>query len=438
MMLQRRTILGLTAGLAATAVLSACGNKDTGTGSGWSIPSTDPTATITVLSILDPVKDNMQPVIDAFQKAHPNIKLTWQTVPFDSLNSTLDSRIANKAGDPDVYWADQPRVSALASRGAAEELTSAFGQYKDAFDPTPYESGLYEDKLFALPIANSTQLLFVNKDLLDKAGLAVPDPSVDKRMTWEVITADAAKAKAGGAKYGLMFNQYDRYYQLEPLPLSLGGSVGASGKGNLTPDFGSEQWVKAFAWYNKIHADGVSPRGLKPEQTSASFLAGECAYYINGPWMLPDVGKSKLNWAVAPHPYFEGGEAKTPTGSWSLAMNPFSKNKEAAAVFIKWMTVDDGGGYIKYRSNPELAASTEGKKIYFAKDVFASEQGKNAAAIIDHETSKTAVNRVATVGYIEFETIMNQTFADIRNGADAKTSLDKATTSLKTAWQKYQ
>ena len=34
-----------------------------------------------------------------------------------------------------------------------------------------------------------------------------------------------------------------------------------------------------------------------------------------------------------------------------------------------------------------------------------------------------------TIGYIEFETIMNQAFADIRNGADPKTALDKASSS---------
>jgi multiple sugar transport system substrate-binding protein len=119
-------------------------------------------------------------------------------------------------------------------------------------------------------------------------------------------------------------------------------------------------------------------------------------------------------------------------------MNPFSKQKEAAAIFLKWMAVDDGGGYIRHLPAPELAASNDGKKVYFARDVFSSPEGQNAAKIIDYETSNTAVNRVSTIGYIEFETIMNQAFADIRNGADPKTTLDKATTELTTAWQKYK
>ncbi|MBU2667316.1 sugar ABC transporter substrate-binding protein [Actinoplanes bogorensis] len=439
---RRRLLAGLAAATASALVLTACGGgDDSGTGStagGWSLPSSDPTATIKVLSILDLKTAHMQEVIDAFEKAHPTIKVDYQSVPFDSLNSTLDARIANKGGDPDVYWADQPRISALAARGEAEDLTKAFAGFKSSFDPTAYDSGMFQDKLWALPIANSSQLLYYNKALLKKAGLAEPSADPNQRMTWEQLTKDAAKAKSSGAQYGFLFGQFDRYYQLEPLPVQLGGSPGATGDKNLTPDFTSEQWVKAFTWYGDLFKQGVAPKGMKSEETDPAFVAGRAAYMVEGPWLIPQLGASKVDWGVAPQPVFEGGKPATPTGSWSLAMNPFSKQKEAAAVFMKWMAVDEGGGYIKYRSDPELAASPEGKKIYFQKSVFSSPAGKDAAKIIDFETSNTAVNRVPTIGYIEFETILNQAFADIRNGADAKTALDSASAQLTTAWKKYQ
>lgn len=439
----RRRLLGAVAATTASSLgFAGCssGSSNTPSGSSYalSLPSTDPTATIKVLSILDAKTDHMQAVVDAFEKAHPTIKVDLQTVPFDALNSTIDARVANKGGDPDVYWADQPRISALAARGEATDLTTAFSSFKSAFAPTAYNAGVYQGKLWALPIANSTQLLYYNKSLLKKAGLTDPSPSVDQRMTWEQLTADAKKAKQGGAKYGFLFGQFDRYYQLEPLPVQLGGSVGATGTGNLTPDFTSDQWVKAFSWYRSLFTGGVSPRGVTSEQTDPAFLAGQAAYMVEGPWLLPQLQESKISWGVAPQPVFSGGKPATPTGSWSLAINPFSKQQQAAAVFLKWMAIDDGSGYIKYRSDPELAASTAGKKIYFAKDVFSSAEGKNAATIINYETSNTAVNRVQTIGYIEFETIMNQAFADIRNNADPKTTFDKASSQLKTAWQKYQ
>lgn len=437
----RRQFLG---GLALTAAgalaLDGCSSGSAATAGSTNavtVPSADPSATVNVTSILALEADNMQPVVDAFEKAHPTIKVNWRTVPFDSLSSTIDANVANKQGDPDVYWADQPRISALASRGEAQDITAAFEQYKSSFDPAPWESGLYQGKLYALPIANSTQLLYYNKDLLAKAGLSAPSSDISKRMTWEQLIPKAAKAKAAGAPNGFLFGQPNRYYQLECLPVSLGGSVGASGKGNLTPDFTSPAWVKAMTWYGSLYTSGVATRGVTADQTDPAFVAGKTAYMVEGPWLLPELQVSKVKWGVAPQPTFAGAKPVTAAGSWSLAINPFSKNKDAAAVFLKWMAIDNGSGYIKYRTNPELAANVEGKKTYFAKSVFKSPEGKNATAIISYETSKTAVNRASTIGYLEFETILNAAFSDISNGTDANTALTGASTKLKTAWAKY-
>ncbi len=436
---RRQFLGGLAMAGAGALVLDGCSSggsssKDSGS---VAVPSSDPTATLNVTSILALKADNMQPVVDAFHKAHPNITLNWRTVPFDSLSSTIDANVSNKQGNPDVYWADQPRISALAARGEAQDITAAFAQYKSTFDPAPWESGLYKGRLYGLPIANSTQLLYYNKDLLTKAGLAAPSADTAKRMTWEQLTSDATRAKAAGSTNGFLFGQPNRYYQLECLPVSLGGSPGASGPGNLTPDFVSDPWVKAMTWYGSLFKTGVSTKGVTPDQTDPAFLAGKVAYMVEGPWLLPPLQASKVKWGVAPQPTFQGAKPVTADGSWSLAINPFSKNKDAAAIFLKWMAVDDGGGYIKYRSNPELAATTEGKKTYFSKSVFSSAAGKDAAAIIAHETANTAVNRVSTIGYLEFETILNAAFSDISNGVDPAGALNAADGKLKTAWAKY-
>lgn len=422
----------------ATAMLAGCATNTATSTEELTLPAEDPTATIKVVSLLDLEADNMQLVVDAFEEAHPTITVEWESVPFDALASTTETRVSNKGGDPDVYWADQPRISAIAARGQALDITEAFSEFSDEFDPTAYDAGVYEDRLYGLPIANSTQLLYYNKDLLDQAGVEYPGGTVDERLTWEQVTEDAMKTVEAGAAQGLVFGQFDRYYQLEALPVSLGGSAGGTGEGNLQPDITSDAWVSAMEWYGQLFVDGVSPRGVTPETSDADFLAGKTAYMVQGPWLLPQLQESDVNWGVAPHPAFADGEAVTATGSWSLAINPFSKEQEAAAVFLKWMAIDDGAGYIKYRPNPELPANVNGKAGYFEKEVFASEEGKKAAEIIDYETANTAVNRLQTVGYLEFEEILNRAFADIRNGTDATEALQSASDELTTAWAKYK
>lgn len=429
-----RLIAGLATLFVGILALAGCSSASdqTGGGTDWKLPTKDPTATIHVLSTfgLD-TTTGMPEFLDKFKKEHPTITVKYEVVPFDSLNNTVDARVGNKSGSPDLYWADQPRIAALAARGEAQDLTSQFSQYKSSFDPATYESGVYQGKLWALPMTNSTQLLFYNKDLLKAAGLTAPSADPAKRMSWEQLESDAVKAKAAGAQYGFMFEQVDRYYQLEPLAMSLGGSTGVTGDKMLTPGITSQPWIDAMTWYGKTFADGASARGIAVEQTIPDFLAGKTAYFVDGPWLVDRLKGSNVNWGVALQPKFDGGKAVTPDGSWSVAMNPFSKEKEAAGIFMKAMTVDNG--YVG-----DLPANVEGKKEYFARGLFQSTQGQVAAHIVDYETSNTAVNRPITVGYIEFESILNSTFADIRNGADPKASLEKASESLTKAWAIYK
>ncbi|ACQ78541.1 extracellular solute-binding protein family 1 [Beutenbergia cavernae DSM 12333] len=421
-----------------TAACSSGGSSggDGGDDAAWALPDEDPTATVQVLGHQDAA--DLQPVFDAFSEAHPSITVEYEAVPFDQLNSVLDARIANKDGNPDVYWADQPRIPALSARGYAEDITEQFAPDAEAWDPAPLESSSFDGHQWAVPIANSTQLLYYNKDLLDAAGAEYPSAAVEDRMTWEEITERAGAAVDAGAQNGLLFGQVNRYYQLQPLPMSLGGSAGGTGEGNLTPDVTSDAWVEAMTWYGSLFADGLSPQGVAPEQSDAEFLTGNTAYMVQGPWLLPQLTEADFEWGVAAHPYFEGGDAVTPTGSWSLAMSPFSDDKEAAAVFMRWMSVEEGGGYAAYYASPELPANVEGKTQYFEREVFASPSGQDAVSIIDAETSTTAVPRLQTVGYVEFEEILGRAFSDVANGADPAGALASASSELETAWAQYR
>ena len=335
----------------------------------------------------------------------------------------------------DSEYEDVP--AALVSRGYLEELTAAFSDQTSEWDKSATEANTYDGKLWAVPLATSTQLLYYNKDILDKAGLMAPSADPDKRISWEALKSEAAKAQSnGGAKYGFMFGQMDRYYQLEPLFVEAGGGTGISGDDGLTPDFESNGWTKALEYYKSLFADGVSPRGQ--EEMQDEFYAGNVAFMQDGTWAIDKASKTDFNWGVAASPTFEGTDAKTPTGSWSLGMNPYSDSKEAAAIFMNWMACQDGGQISVYQPAPDLPASKKARERYFTRDVFQTDAGKNAVNLINYELENTAVIRPQTIGYVEFEEVLNRAFADVRNGADPTTSLKNATTQLNTAWAAYK
>jgi multiple sugar transport system substrate-binding protein len=428
------TVLGAVAAL----VLAGCsaGGKSPSP-STWSFPDEDPKAAITVVGIIDSAE--MEAVINAFEAAHPTIDVTYEYVPFGDLNSVLDTRITSKSGTPDVFWVDQPRVPALSKRGYLEDLTSQFGDRVEALQKATVDSSSFDGKLWSVPIANSTQVLYYNADILKAAGITPPRSS-GERVTWQQLKELGAKAQsAGGADIGIQFGQPNRYYQLEPLPVSAGGGVGVTGDEMLTPDLTNDAWVTSMEYYGSLFEDGVASRSITPEQADATFLAGKTAFLIEGQWMVPQLGDASFTWGAALNPVWDGGKPVTPTGSWSLGINPFSKEKAAAAIFVDWMAIDGDGGYVTNRNFAELPANTKGLERYLAGPQFtSSEGGKQAAQVITEETANTAVPRASTIGYIEFEEILGRTFSDIANGADAADALAAAESELTTAWKQYK
>jgi multiple sugar transport system substrate-binding protein len=437
----------LTAGAlisSAALVLTACGGTSAGDGINGVGPSelTEPTEPITITYAgAAYAADQLQPVLDAFEAAHPNITVEYESVPFDDFNSVLAARLTNSSDAIDVFDVDMPRTDAYVARGWLADLSETFPDLADSVDPGSLEAATVDGKIVTMPYQTSSNIMYYNKALLDEAGIATPSADPADRLTWETVVEDAKKAQAAGAQYGLVFDQIDRYYQLEPLAISAGGGPGATGEGNLTPDVANDGWVKAFSWYGSLFADGLSPRGVAVAETPNLFAAGQVAYYVGGPWWGTQfTAESDLDFGVTAFPAFEGGEASTPTGGWSLGLNPNAtvEKANAAAIFMKFMGIDDGG-YAQYLAALAVPPSNlDGSAKFYESDTFKDPRFAGVVDLIKYELANTSTLRLQTVGYVEFEDVMTKTFGDIINGTDAQKALTSANADLEEAWAKFQ
>jgi multiple sugar transport system substrate-binding protein len=422
--------ISLSVAVAVTSfVLVACGNSETGGGG-------DPqNATLTFVNAQDP--GTFDEVIAGFEKANPNIKVKQQVVPFDDLNSTVQSRLGSKDSSIDLYDVDEPRLAAFTARGFLTDLGDLGQRAQGKIDPKALEATSYQGKQYALPRWTSTQLLFYNKALLGKAGVSAPSSDPKSPMTWEDIAVAGKKAQSAGAKWGMTFDQVDRYYQLQPLPESLGAGSGLTGPGLLTPDVSNPGWVKAFTWYASIFQDGVAPRGVAVEQTPGLFTAGNTAFFAGGTSNVSAFDGAKgLDYGVAPLPVFAGGKPVSPTGSWATGISPFSENQEAAKKFISYMAIEPTGAWES--SSKNIPVQTDAFQKYVSALRGAGGRSTLLADIIDHQLTNTAVPRPTTTGYVEFETVMNKTFADIRNGLGTSQRLQQAAQELDRVLAKYR
>lgn len=440
---KRRLMVGAavtTAALALTAC-SAAGTTDSigGVGPSELVEPTEP-ITITYAGAAYSA-EQIQPVLDAFTEAHPNITVEYESVPFNDFNSVLAARLTNATDAIDVFDVDMPRTNAYVARGWLADLSATFPKLADSVDPASLAAATVDGAIVTMPYQTSTNIMYYNRDLLEAAGIPAPSADPSDRLTWEALTVDAGKAQAAGAQYGVIFDQIDRYYQLQPLAMSAGGGAGATGEGNLEPDVANAGWTKAFEWYGKLFADGLSPRGVAVAETPNMFAAGQTAYYVGGPWWASMfAADTDLDFGVAPFPAFEGGDAYTPTGGWSLGLNPqASKDRaNAAGLLMKFMGID-GGGYAKHLAALAVPPSNlEGSATFFDSEVFSDPRFAGVVDLMKYELANTAAIRLQTVGFVEFEDVMTKTFADIINGAQAGDALGTANADLAEAWANFK
>jgi len=379
-------------------------------------------------------------VIAAFEAANPGIKMQAQNVPFDQLNAQIQARLGAGDTSVDVFTVDEPRVPAYAHKGFLSDLTPMRGEIEAAVTPAALVGSSFKDKLWSFPFWTTSQFLFFNNDLLKKAGLPAPDSDPAKRLTWEDLLTNARTAQKAGAKWGFAFDQNDRYYELQPLYESQGFGPGLSGDGLLTPALTSPGWVKTTEWYRDLYASGLSPRGVAYEQMPALFSSGQVAYMVAGVWHARVFRLAKeLNFGIAPMPYFAGGKPVTPTGSWTIGVNPKSARQDAAMKFAKFLTLDGNGALLASTIAPQPPVNKVAFEAYLKRESEAG--GGNTAAfakIISHELANTTVSRPRTIGYVVFEEIMNRMYSDIRNGAEAKSSLERTQAALTAAFSRLE
>ncbi|MEY8353111.1 sugar ABC transporter substrate-binding protein [Lachnospiraceae bacterium 54-53] len=347
---------------------------------------------------------------------------------FNDLFEVIETKSAAKSTDFDVMSVDVTYVAKYGESGYLEPLDQYFTEEEKAkWDSASYKAGVWKDVMYAAPENTSTQELYYNKKLLDEAGITLPENDAENRLTYEQVADLAKQALAvldpDGSKgmIGFDFQQVSRVYQMNMLPNSKGGAnIGEDGK-SLDGVVNTQPWIDAMTWYQNLVNDGIASRGHNANQLPEQFYAGNMVFMIGGTWTRSNM-KSDDEIGVTYAPCFEGYEDKvaTSTGSWYFGVNSQSKNKDAAADFVKWFTLGEGND-LWLEINGDVPSRLD-KQKEIASDENASADMKIAA----YEAANTAVPRAVTPYFGEYSSALNQAWEDIRNGADVEETLNTA------------
>lgn len=282
-------------------------------------------------------------IIAAFNKAYPNIKVKFDPTNPPDYNATLRLQLENGNG-PDLFYARSYATGEELFKAGFELDLTSFPAIKNNFAPTAVAAWTSSDgKVFAQPLGAVSHGIYYNKDIFAKHGISIP-------KTWEDLIAAAAKLKKAGITpfANGVADQWDinEVVMMSILPSAVGGSEGRLAYEAGKRPFNDAAIVAAFQQIKDLAP--YLPKGFEAltyNDAQALFALGKAAMYFDGSWTVPQfMDQIKgIKWSIFSTPPAKGKAAFVEFHPDSaIAINPASKNIEAAKTFLTWLSGPDG------------------------------------------------------------------------------------------------
>jgi len=326
--------------VALIALVIACGSASAQGQFSWKKYSGE---TINVALAKQPWSDFITPKIPEFERL-TGIKVRLEVLPEDQNRQKLAIAFVSNRGDIDVFGSQRHQEGAkYHAAGWYQPLkpyidnpaaTSPAFDFPD-FAPQAVNDATVAGDLIGIPLYSELQVLAYRKDLLQQAGLNVPETldeleAAAKRLTNKEKGIYGICLRGKGASTTTIYSG---------ILHSMGGSwVDASGN----PAFTTPEALKAFEYYGRLTREYGPPGGVNNNwlQCQSLMAAGKVAFWTDSNIFfatLLDPAKStvsdKLGFAVLP-----AGPAghKPAGGGWYLSIYSKSQHKDAAWYFIQW------------------------------------------------------------------------------------------------------
>ncbi len=301
-----------------------------------------------------------QQVVDLYQARNPGVRVVLESTPNGYEERLLASIAAQRP--PDVFLLDGPDVPTFVERGLAMDLspyTDALGFDDARVFPEVLRAFRRGAALYAFPKDFTPMVLYANRDVLRRAGVAEPaltgwtwDEFLD--ATRHVVAASAPTASDGGGPDGGApvhgvpardaplqaapvhgFDFPRNLYQWVPFVWSAGGDILGEVPGGGVRASGfldGAGALRAFELLVGMVDEGLAPRpqflqGGDPAR-EARFAAGRQAFLLSGHWTLPVfrgmVARDALDVAVVPiphHPSQPGATSVIYAAAWAVPVN---------------------------------------------------------------------------------------------------------------------
>jgi sorbitol/mannitol transport system substrate-binding protein len=298
---------------------------------------------ITIGTVNSPAMRTLQQLSVEYEKKHPEVDLEWRVLDEKVLRLRLLTDLAISDGQYDVMmigayeapiWAKNKWILPLKNLPPKYDLDDVIKPVRNMLS--------YEGELYALPFYAESSMTFYRKDLLEKAGLTMPDAP-----TYDDIKRIAAAINNPQKKISGVCLRGDGGWGAN---IALLGTMVNSAGGrwfdeNWNATIDTPEWKLALQTYKDLLTLYGPPHPEEQDYVKnlALFEGGHCGIWIDATVFagaLQDPNQSTVADKVA---FTRAPILITPKGShwlwaWALAIPGSSKVPTEAQQFIEWAT----------------------------------------------------------------------------------------------------
>lgn len=365
--------------------------------------------------------------IKKFEKLHPEIKIHYYSgIPKDDYEEWLARKIL-KGDAPDVFMILSENFSHMVSLGLLENLDKEIQEDKSVeirdYYETSLEAGKIDDRQYALPYETVPTLMFVNKTLLEKEGIPVPDAD----WSWDDLYRICKKVTKDLDGDGRLdqFGTYN-YGWLEALYSNDGKIFDPQGKKCYLTSERTEESVRFIQRINELY------QGEKV--TRETFDAGNVAFmplsfaeyrkYKTYPYKIKKY--SDFQWDCITLPAGSMGDNISRVDSLLIGISSESRQKDMAWEFLKMLTNDREIQMELFRYSQGASVLKEVTNSKEAEEILKKDTEKSDK-IIDHNLlNQVIMNGRVVKEFPKYKEAMALAEGEVSKLYDSSTNVESA------------
>lgn len=272
----------------------------------------------------------VEEIIDGFTK-ETGYEVNIIAIPKDDFGTKIAASIAIGEA-PDLAYMDQPLVATYAADDILLDVTE-YIESDESFSPSDYYVGAYEtnkvgDKMYGLPLNQTTVAIFYNKDLV----LNVPS-------TWAEWVAESKRIyeQSNGeiAAFEQMWGGGGGAWLFPAFVHNAGGQM--VNEDATAAVFAEQGGIEAAELILDLYE--YSP--LEVRTSSNAFANGLAAFKMSGPWEISGLDDSGMNYGVMLMPTKEGHTHYSNIGGENIVGFKDGANPDGAWALMKYLTRSD-------------------------------------------------------------------------------------------------